>query len=259
MRNTVLVTLACLFCFGFTSCDDSRPIPDGPLGKAEDLVLKEKIGGLETQLADALKTRDAAVAAKDRIGTLVASKDAAAAEAALYRQKAAELDAYGKTLDKQLRLEREAEIQGKLYWATGITLGLSLVALGFGLWLGLRRLVVGALCGIGLAGACWFLAFLVPYLLWIGGAVLGVGVLVLAVMLYRRHVSLRQLVGALEAAKPLDGAKSMIIENYKTFLPQHLDTASEEIIAQIRAVATKVKKARVVQAALAATVDVPRG
>jgi hypothetical protein len=201
--------------------------------QSSDPILREKIGGLEKQLTEAIKVRDAAVASGDRLKSLEAEKIAAANEAALYRQKAKELDEYGKTLDKQIRQEREHEIQVKLYWATGIIIGLSIIALGFGIWFQLQRLVIGGVCGLGLAGFCWVTAALVPYLLWIGIAVLVIGIATLAILLYRRHMALTQVVAAVEAMKPEEGVE-MKITDYKTHFQKFMDTTAENIVEVIR-------------------------
>lgn len=212
---------------------DISDIGSATAAQSSDPVLREKIGGLEKQLIEAIKVRDAAVASGDRLKSLEAEKIAAADEAALYRQKAKELDEYGKTLDKQIRQEREHEIQVKLYWATGIIIGLSIIALGFGIWFQLQRLIIGGMCGLGLAGFCWVTAALVPYLLWIGIAVLVIGIATLAILLYRRHMALTQVVAAVEAMKPEEGV-TMQIADYKTHFQKFMDTTAENIVDMIR-------------------------
>ena len=262
MRHVLLFVLAGLILCVFPGCDAPRPeIPGAPVSgppvTAEDPVLKDKIGGLEKQLQDALKARDAAVASGNRLDALQAAKDASVAEAALYRQKAAELDAYGATLDKQIRQEREAAAQVKLWIAAGILLVAGGVALGLGLWWQMKRLIIGGIVGLGLSAACVTLAFLVPYAIWIGSGVLLIGVVTLLVFLIRRHVALDQLVGAIEARKPVERGDdvAITIPSYAKHFAEHLDTASEAIIGRIRTnVTAKAKKLKAKAAAAAANI-----
>jgi hypothetical protein len=227
----LLILLACL---SFAGCPGRIPTVDtSGLGSATAASIErdDDIASLKKRLVDAVKERDAAVAKGNKLGSLEAERDVAKNEAALYRQKANERDDYVKLLDKQIRQEKEREIQTKLYWATGIIGGLSIIAIGLGLWLSITRLTAAGVIGLGLGAACWTLAWLVPYMLWIGTGVLVIGVGTLLVMLYRRHNALKEVAGVIEAGKQ-NG--QIVIDDYKAKLGDAMSWSSDAILDNIR-------------------------
>jgi hypothetical protein len=144
-------------------------------------------------------------------------------------QRLAEVEAERDGLKVAIRQKDIADQRQKLRWVIGISLfgTLGCAALAIFLPLARRWAVYGALACLAVAGLAWALAQLVPYLIWIGLAVLAAGV-ALAIWNWRTdNRALRSVVAAVEPLKPT-------IADYRTHFRDFIDSGSDKRIDQVR-------------------------
>jgi hypothetical protein len=189
-----LITLA-LFCWLCLGCGDARSVGVVPAAKAPDAPLSDDIDGLRQELRD------------------------------LEQRKRIVQDA----LD-QARLE---SVQTKLWLASGTFTFAGLVLIALGVWTTRRILVSAGVAALGAAGLCVVAVHLVPYLLWIGLAVLA-GVIAFTVwMLRNRETALTQVSAAVDEAK---ARLPEFRDKYRDIFRANIDTSADHVLNSIRGV-----------------------
>ena len=182
------------------------------------------------QQIDAAKEAEAkAKAHSDQLAENLAERDVLRAEAAQARASAAEqkeiandLNNQAKCLNATINREREEAVQLKLYWLTGILGGLTLVGIGIGVWIPLLRTMAWrfAMASGAVALTALLFAWIIPYLLWLVGA-LALSALAVGIYFWRLdHHTSRQLINAMEAAKA-------DWPDYADHMAKHLDSYVE--------------------------------
>jgi hypothetical protein len=196
-----------------------------------------EIRQLTERIAQAQQARETAIVTADRLAQLQAEKDELAASAALagiqareakQRENAA-LDAIADK-EKAIVAERTAEAQEHIYWFAGICGLAALIAAGIAIWLPLTRRWTGgfAVACAAVASLAVFVAWLLPYLWWIGCLLLIIGVIAAVVWWINDHKTAVQVVQAIETIKAQ-------IPDYKTHFRQEIDSGVDTWIDRIRA------------------------
>lgn len=124
-------------------------------------------------------------------------------------------------------------IQTKLYVGVGACVLAGVVLIGLGIWTTRRVLIQLGVLAFGLAALGWVMAALVPYLLWIGVAVLLAVIAAAVWMLRNREKTIGQVANAVDAAKT---AVPAFGDRYKEIFRQHLDTYADNIVSSVRGV-----------------------
>lgn len=129
-------------------------------------------------------------------------------DAALHRQREAESEAAAQKahvarLDSAIQ---EGETRQRQTWLRALAGGMVVVALlciGLAVWLPLlrRRMLVGAGAAIAVAGCALVFAWLLPYLLWVGAAVVLAVVTIVVLDLLGEHKLSRQVLAGVERLK----------------------------------------------------------
>lgn len=185
-----------------------------------------------------------AMTAKTPLAKLEAEKREANARATLAEQEATQWHLLSKQKDVQIKAEHDRQEQVYLYWAAGIFLLLAIAAAVVAIWQPIVRRIAGgfAIACLGGASLCVFVAWLVPYLIWIGG---GLAVLALGAVLIwwkRDSKGLHQVVEAVGAAKAEVPAFEAA---YRNIFSRVIDSDAEAHITKVRAsVAGSLAKAK---------------
>lgn len=201
---------------------------------------------------------DAAAAGKkgDRLAQLEAEKREAIA-------RANQADEYGKQWrdtsvlkDKQIAAEHDRLEQVRLYWFSGIMLLVGLAAVALAIWMPATakwavRFAIA--CGV-VSGLAVFLAWLVPYLIWVGGALVISGLIAAAIWWKGDHKGLEQVVEAVgEAKNKVPEFKAA----YKGIFTSIIDSDAEKRITAVRDRITAKLGAKAAKAAAALHLQKP--
>jgi len=207
-----------LLCGLVSGCGGDRPAeafqPPGDPPSAPQATIPtpppNTLQQYEERVQQAERDRAAAIAKADRLAQLQAEKDEAQARAALSSEeaklKAAEAKQWkevAESKDIEIREERERLYQVKLYWLVGILGFLALAASVVAIWQPLVRKFAGGFaiaCG-AVAAIALFAAAFIHYLIWIGGALLALGVVAAIVYMRRSDKAVLQVATAVESVK----------------------------------------------------------
>lgn len=180
------------------------------------------------------KTDAATAQAKgDRLAQLEAEKREADARAEQALHEAGEWQAYSKDKDVEITKERDHERQVKLYWFSGIMMLAALLAVGLSVWIPAtaKWAVRFAIAAGVVAAVALVLAWLVPYLIWVGGAIVVAGLVAAGIWWSRDHKSLHQVVEAVgEAKNTIPAFKAA----YKDVFTKVIDSDAEAHITAVR-------------------------
>ncbi len=223
----VLLGVALCVLPGYT-CSRSQPaaappVETGPkptpLGKWDDEIAKAKA--------------DAAAAGGNRLAQLEAEKREADARANKSAEESKEWKGVSAQKDEQIKAEHERIEQVRLYWAAGIFLLLAIAAAVIAIWQPMVRKWAGgfAIACAGGAALCVFVAWLVPYLIWVGGSLAVIGIGAVLIWWKRDTKGLNQVVEAVGAAKDEVPAFQAA---YKNIFSRVIDTDAEAHITNVR-------------------------
>jgi hypothetical protein len=192
---------------------------------------------LEQRVADAEKARAQAAAAGDAVARLAAEKSDLQARREIAEANARESQALADKLkgeasakDRELSAAKVERDQDRLYVLAGGLIAAALVAAGLAIWLPLIRTwaVTFAVSAVATAGLAAAVAWLLPYLVFVG---LGLGALGLGAAVFWWHrdaTALRQVVAAVEPVKLAGTAIT------SAHLRQYIDEASDKVITRVR-------------------------
>ncbi len=191
---------------------------------------------------DIAKAQADGMNAKSPLDHLEAQKREAEARASRSEDEARQWHELSSQKDVQIRKERDRLDQVRLYWAAGIFLLLAIAAAVIAVWQPIVRKLAGGFaiaCGAG-AALCVFVAWLVPYLIWVGGGLGVIGLVAVFIWWKRDSKSLHQVVEAVGAAKDKVPAFK---DAYQGIFREVIDTDAEAHIDKVRAnVAGKLAK-----------------
>lgn len=199
------------------------------LGKWDEEIDQAKVDGIN---------------AKTPLDRLKAEKREAEARASRAEDESRQWHQLSSQKDVQIKQEQDRQRQVYLYWAAGIFLLLAIAAAVLAIWQPLVRKLAGgfAIACVGGAALCIFVSWLVPYLFWVGCAL--VVLLGGAMFVYwkRDSKSLHQVVEAVGEAKDKVPAFK---DAYRGIFRQVIDTDAEAHIDRVReSVAGKLAKAK---------------
>lgn len=169
----------------------------------------------------------------DRLAELEAQKREAEARANQADEYARQWRETSTQKDRQIAAEHDHQEQVKLYWFSGIMLVVGLAAVALAIWIPATakwavRFAIA--CGV-VSGLAIFLAWLVPYLVWVGGALVVGGLIAAAVWWKGDHKGLEQVVEAVGDAKEKIPAFKAA---YKGIFSSIIDTDAEKRITAVR-------------------------
>jgi hypothetical protein len=232
MRITLLlgillgVGLCVLPGYSCTRAEATAPTPEAkpgpaptPLGKWDDEIEQAKY--------------DAAAAGGDRLKVLEAQKREADARAERSAAESKQWREVSGQKDVQIKAEHDRIEQVRLYWAAGIFLLLAIAAAVVAVWQPIVRHLAGGFAVACAAGAalCIFVAWLVPYLIWIGGVMSVIGIAAALIWWKRDSKALGQTVEAVGAAKARVPA---FTDAYKAIFNGIIDSDADAHIMKVR-------------------------
>jgi uncharacterized protein YhaN len=186
----------------------------------------------------------------DRLAELEAQKREAVARAEQAEQYAKQWRDTSAKKDVQIKEEHDHQKQVMLWWFSGIMLVVGLAAVALAIWIPATakwavRFAIA--CGV-VSGLAIFLAWLVPYLIWIGGTMVVGGLIAAAVWWKGDHKSLTQVVEAVgEAKNKVPEFKAA----YKGIFREIIDTDAQNRITAVRERVTAKLAAEAAKAAAA--------
>ncbi len=253
MTGTLLFLL--LNLCGWNSCSHRDSTPPQSTPKAE-----EGPAPLATydQEIDAAK-KDEQAAGSDRLKVLEAQKREANARAAKAEQEAKQWHQVSSQKDTQITTEQNHRRQVQLYWLSGILILLALAATVLAIWQPMLRKIAGgfAVACVAVAGLALFLAWLIPYLIWVGVSLAVIGVGAVVFWWIRDHKSLRQVVESVGAAKAqIPAFKDGYREIFSKIIDSNVDRNIDKVRAYIGNQATKAQ-AKALAAAHKVTTALP--
>lgn len=223
--KSLLILLCALFMCGWTGCPDSKREEDKPLPAVEQSKPEspaERIKALEKKLADA-------VSRGDEIARLSALKDIVSERLRQAETEVASLKSQSAEADKALGAARTEAAQTKLWWFVGI-MGVAcaaLVALAIFVPSVAKWSVRGAVACGATAALAAFISWLLPYLFWIGLAILVIG-LISAIVYWRLDAKSRD-----QVVKAVDGLKDKV-PDYKEHFRQFIDEDADRHLDRTR-------------------------
>jgi hypothetical protein len=147
----------------------------------------------------------AAKSANDMVGLYKAQADEANHQAALAHEAQGQWEQYGKQAQANETAAYNAVVATKARWAGGILFAAALLGVIVAFWLPLARtwaVRFAVACSIG-GSVCFAFAVAVPYLIWIGGAVIAGFILAMVYWWRKDHATLGAIVTGVENAKKL--------------------------------------------------------
>ncbi len=203
---------------------DAPPVVENPADRPNTLGKWDE--DIDQAQADALN-------AKTPLAKLQAEKREADARAHRAEDESRQWHQLSTQKDSQIKAEQDRLKQVYLYWAAGIFLLLAVAAAVVAVWQPIVRKLAGGFAIACVAGAslCVFFAWLVPYLIWVGGgmAVIAIGA---ALIWWKRDTKgLNQVVEAVGTAKEKVPA---FAEAYKGIFNGVIDTDAENHITNVR-------------------------
>ena len=210
-----------------------------PIERPDPLAVQ--LAALQTRLTEAEEDRDTAVKSGNALDRLSAEKDILAtrtqlaeAQAVGLQREATELRAQTRAKVEEIATERTHEKQVWLVWFSGSIglAGLIAVGIGFG-WPLVRRIAwtIAACCG-AISALALVVAAILPWLWWIGAALLLGFIGWVLYHWHRDHHGLVQVVTAVEQLKPAEAQARQI---FKDGLSKVIDSPIATRIAAIKA------------------------
>lgn len=219
----ILILLCVFFIAGWKGCDDGRdqnsfptveqPKPESPA---------ERIKALEKKLADA-------VAKGDELARLSTLKDLISEKLRQAETEVATLKAQSKEADKAISEARTEAAQVKLWWFVGImgVASAALVALAIFVPSVARWSVRGAVACGAVAALAAFISWLLPYIFWIGLALLIIGI-VSVIVYWRLDAKSRD-----QVVKAVDDLKERV-PGYREHFNQYIDEDADRHLDRTR-------------------------
>lgn len=206
-----------------SSCEDrkdDKPAPVIEQPKPEDPA--SRIKALEKKLDEAIKRGD-------EVARLSALKDIIAERLRQAETEVANLKTQSKEADKALGAARTEAAQTKLWWFVGI-MGVAcaaLVALAIFVPSVAKWSVRGAVACGATAALAAFISWLLPYLFWIGLAILVIG-LISVIVYWRLDAKSRD-----QVVKAVEGLKDRV-PDYKDHFRQYIDEDADKHLDRTR-------------------------
>lgn len=151
----------------------------------------------------------------------------------LAEQEKAAADAREKVAKDGLKQAKVRSIKRRLYWVVGVALFAALACFVAAIFLpGVRKYAIyGVIGGVALAALAWGVAAIVPYLLWIGLAILILALLAAFVYWKRDNKALRQVAEATDKYKDKLGDK---LEGWRDHMRGYIDTDADRHLDSVR-------------------------
>jgi hypothetical protein len=218
----LFVLLAIVFMSGWSGCVVDREADKPAVEQPKPETPTARIAALEKKLADA-------VARGDEIARLSALKDLIAEKLRQAESEVKRLDAEQLEAGKALGAARTEAAQTKLWWFVGI-MGVAcaaLVALAIFVPSVAKWSVRGAVACGATAALAAFISWLLPYLFWIGLALLVTGV-ISVIVYWRLDAKSRD-----QVVKAVDDLKEKV-PNYREHFNQYIDEDADRHLDRTR-------------------------
>jgi len=221
-----LIILACLFLVG---CGDTT-LPEGLSGS--DQIEKIKTD-YQKKLDEVNLKRQKAIADGDKIAQLSSEKDIITIQKEEAVAQTAELDRQGKEKDKEISAERISHDRSRLYTFSIIMGVLAVVCAGVAIYFWTNEKVRGWASWAGvactaMASLAIVLAWLLPYLMLIGGLILLVLIVAGLIAWKRDNKSVHQLSQAVDKIKGQ-------VPDFKTIFNTVIDSDVDKHLDAVRA------------------------